>query len=68
MKFEQITEGQLTTEEYDSLVRDLVNFLDYLGDPIKSERHRIGAWVLGFLFIFFAFAYFLKREYWKDIH
>ncbi len=68
VEFKQVSEGQLTADEYDSLVRDLVNFLDYLGDPIKSERHRIGAWVLGFLLIFFVFAYFLKREYWKDIH
>ncbi len=68
VEFKQITDGQLSSDEYDALVRDLVNFLDYLGDPIKSERHIIGFWVMGFLFIFFVATLLLKKEYWKDIH
>lgn len=65
--FEQVTEGKLSTKEYDNLVRDLVNFLEYLGDPIKEERHRIGMWVMLFLFVFLIFAILLKKEYWRDI-
>lgn len=68
IEFKQVTPGKLSPEEYDTLVRDLVNFLDYLGDPIKSERHRIGFWVLLFLGVFWAVAILLKKEYWKDIH
>ncbi|MEM7468895.1 MAG: cytochrome c1 [Pseudomonadota bacterium] len=68
VEFKQVTEGTLSAEEYDMLIRDLVNFLDYLGDPIKRERHRIGFWVMLFLGLFFAFAYMLKREYWRDVH
>ncbi|MFD1006931.1 MULTISPECIES: cytochrome c1 [Oceanisphaera] len=60
--------GELTTEEFDEAVLDLVNFLAYSADPIKLERHRIGYWVLGFLAIFFIFAYMLKKEYWRDVH
>jgi ubiquinol-cytochrome c reductase cytochrome c1 subunit len=60
--------GQLTPAEYDVVVRDLVNFLEYTGEPSKVERHRIGYWVLGFLVIFFIFSYLLKKEYWRDIH
>lgn len=60
--------GELSTEEYDAAVLDIVNFLAYSADPIKLERHRIGYWVLGFLVIFFIFGYFLKREYWRDVH
>lgn len=60
--------GELTAEEYDDAVLDIVNFLVYSGDPVKLERHRIGYWVLGFLAIFFVIAYFLKREYWRDVH
>ena len=60
--------GSLTTEEYDVLVRDLTNFLEYVGEPSKLERENMGYNVLIFLFIFFIISYFLKREYWKDIH
>ena len=60
--------GSLTTEEYDVVVRDLTNFLEYVGEPSKLERKSMGVKVLMFLFIFFIVAYLLKKEYWKDIH
>lgn len=60
--------GSLTKEEYDKAVTDLVNFLDYVGEPHKLERKRLGVWVILFLVIFTLFAYLLKREYWKDVH
>ena len=60
--------GSLTTEEYDIVVRDLTNFLDYVGEPSKLEREAMGVKVLIFLFIFFILSYFLKKEYWKDVH
>lgn len=60
--------GSLTAEEYDVVVRDLTNFLEYVGEPNKLERKAIGYWVLAFLFFFFIIAYFLKKEYWKDVH
>ncbi len=60
--------GSLTEEEYDVLVRDLTNFLEYVGEPSKLEREAMGINVLIYLFIFFIIAYFLKKEYWKDVH
>ncbi|NVJ51434.1 MAG: cytochrome c1 [Gammaproteobacteria bacterium] len=63
-----ITEGALTPEEYDVAIRDLVNFLDYVGEPAKVKRHSLGVYVLLFILVFFVLAYFLKKEYWKDIH
>jgi len=60
--------GSLTAEEYDEVVRDLTNFLEYVGEPNKLERKSLGYWVLAFLFFFFIIAYLLKKEYWKDIH
>ena len=60
--------GSLTTEEYDVVVRDLTNFLEYVGEPSKLERKSMGVKVLMFLFIFFIVAYLLKKEYWKDVH
>ena len=65
--FEQITEGSLTPAEYDKTIADLTNFMAYLADPIKTTRHRIGTWVLAFLFVLLAISYFLKKEYWRDV-
>ncbi|EDY87548.1 ubiquinol--Cytochrome c reductase, cytochrome c1, putative [gamma proteobacterium HTCC5015] len=65
---EPMEEGQMTEEEYDRAVLDLVTFLEYVGEPAKMVRGEIGAWVLFFLFIFGAVAYALKKEYWRDIH
>jgi ubiquinol-cytochrome c reductase cytochrome c1 subunit len=56
-----------TTEEFDENVRDVVNFLDYVGEPIKATRWSLGKYVLIFLFILFIFTYLLKKEYWKDV-
>ncbi len=60
--------GTLTAAEYDQLIYDLVNFLEYVGEPSKAQAHSIGIYVLLFLMVFFIFAYLLKREYWKDVH
>lgn len=62
------TGGMMSEAEYDAFVRDLTNFLEYVGEPNKLERKSLGYWVLGFLFIFFFISYLLKKEYWKDVH
>ena len=65
---EPMTAGALKPEEYDQFVRDIANFLDYAGEPIKAKRQSMGVFVMLFLLVFFAFAYMLKKEYWKDVH
>jgi ubiquinol-cytochrome c reductase cytochrome c1 subunit len=65
---EQMTAGAMKPEEYDQFVRDTANFLDYAGEPIKAKRQGMGVFVILFLLVFFAFAYMLKKEYWKDVH
>ncbi|WP_047048498.1 cytochrome c1 [Vibrio mexicanus] len=60
--------GELNEEEYDDAIRDLVNFLEYSGDPVKLERHTLGWWVMGFLVIFTIIVVLLKKEYWRDVH
>ncbi len=66
-KFEPVTEGSLTAEEYDQFVRDTVNFLEYVGEPVQLERHRLGVLVIAFLLVFGLFAHMLKKEFWKDV-
>ena len=60
--------GELSTEEYDRAVADLVNYLEYVGEPSKLESRSLGVKVLIFLGIFFIFAFLLKKEYWRDVH
>jgi len=66
-KLTQVKPGLLTRQEYESVVLDIVNFLDYVGEPVKKERKRLGVWVLLFMGILFTFSYLLKKEYWKNI-
>jgi len=65
---EAMTPGSLKPEEYDQFVRDIANFLDYAGEPVKAKRESMGVFVTLFLLVFFVFAYLLKKEYWKDVH
>jgi ubiquinol-cytochrome c reductase cytochrome c1 subunit len=65
---EMMSPGSMKPEEYDQFVRDIVNFLDYAAEPVKATRQSMGVFVILFLLVFFAFAYLLKKEYWKDVH
>lgn len=58
----------MTPEQFRRSVGDLVNFLEYVGEPMKLYRYSLGLKVLIFLLIFTGLAYLLKREYWKDVH
>ena len=67
-KWSQLTPGTQSTVQYDTTVRDLVNFLVYMGEPAATSRKQIGIVALFALGILFIFAYLLKKEYWKDVH
>lgn len=60
--------GSMTGEEFDRAVYDLVNFMEYMGEPAALKRERMGVFVLLFLSVLFIFTYLLNREYWKGIH
>lgn len=62
------TEGTLTPAEYDNAIYDLVNFLEYMGEPFAEDRERIGWMVFAFLAVFLVIGQLLYRELWKDIH
>jgi len=65
--FEPLTAGALDAEDYDEFVRDTVNFLAYIAEPIRSDRRKLGVWVLMFLIFFFILASMLKKQIWKDV-
>jgi len=60
--------GLQTPAEYEGTVRDLVTFLEYLGEPAEVRRKSVGVWVMLFLAFFALLAYALKAEYWRDVH
>ena len=62
------TPGTLNPIQYREMVADLVNYLDYMGEPMKNKRVSLGLAVLLYLGLLFGFAYWMKREYWKDVH
>jgi ubiquinol-cytochrome c reductase cytochrome c1 subunit len=66
--FETVVAGRMTREQYDSFVRDIVNFLVYVGEPAQIHRRALGIWVVLFLLVFTWLAWLLKKEYWKDVH
>jgi len=53
--------------QYDRTVRDLVNFLAYVGEPVGQARKSIGIVVLFVLGVIFVFAYAMKQAFWKDV-
>ena len=61
-----LKEGRPETE-FNQDVRDITNFLDYVGEPAKLIRTSLGVWVLLFLGGLFILTYLLKKEYWKDV-
>jgi ubiquinol-cytochrome c reductase cytochrome c1 subunit len=65
--FEMMRPGELDARAYDEVVRDIVNFLDYIGEPMKRERQQLGVRVIGFLLVFLLISYMLKKEIWKDV-
>ena len=60
--------GLHSPEEFEAAVYDLTNFLYYVGEPSRLERHRTGIYVMLFLIILGCFTWLLNREYWKDVH
>ena len=67
-RLELVKPGSVTLAEYDAMVGDLVNYLTWMGEPAQVQRKQLGIIVLVFLGIFFVVAYYLKKEFWKDIH
>ena len=66
--FEPLMSGSMSAGEFDSFVRDTVNFLEYISEPVRSTRRTLGVWVLIFLSVFLIVASLLKKQIWKDVN
>ena len=60
-------QAEQSAVQYDRTVRDLVNFLVYVGEPSAQSRKSIGIVVLLVLGVIFVFAYAMKKAFWKDV-
>ena len=61
-------QGSMTPAEYDETIADLVNYLVFMAEPFKERDKSLGLLVLAFLGLLFVLTYYLKKEFWKDIH
>jgi ubiquinol-cytochrome c reductase cytochrome c1 subunit len=65
--FELVIDGSMDGEDFDNFVADTVNFLAYIAEPVRSERRKLGVWVLMFLIFFWILSVMLKKQIWKDV-
>lgn len=66
--FELAHEGSMTPAQFDTAMTDLTAFLVYLSEPAVMKRKTIGVYTLSFLIILLLLCYYLKKEYWRDVH
>ena len=66
-KWEQVTKGSMTPAAFDQSVGDLVNFLQWMGEPGQAKRTSLGWYVLAFLAMLSFFTWRLSKAYWKDV-
>lgn len=67
-EFVMVRPGKLTPDQFNATVGDLVNYITWMAEPGKMKRMELGVYVLLFLGLFFVLTFYLKKEFWKDIH
>jgi len=65
--FEQVTPGTMSPAQFNDAVADLVAFMQWMSEPVQTERVRLGVWVLIFLGLFTVIAWRLNASFWKDV-
>jgi len=64
---ELVEPGSMSQDAFETMIRDLVNFMVYMGEPAQLKRMALGPWVLGFIAFFTLIMFFLKKEVWRDV-
>jgi ubiquinol-cytochrome c reductase cytochrome c1 subunit len=41
--------------------------MEYIAEPERSARRKLGVWVLMFLTVFLVISSMLKKQIWKDV-
>lgn len=67
MGVKPLTKGSMSPQQFDTMAKDLVNFLYLLAHPHAQERHSMGPWILGLLGLLTILSYLLYKAYWKRV-
>jgi ubiquinol-cytochrome c reductase cytochrome c1 subunit len=59
-----VDKGEMSQQQFEQTLEDLVSFLVYVGEPAKLLRYRMGIKVIIFLSLFLIVVYQLKKLYW----
>jgi ubiquinol-cytochrome c reductase cytochrome c1 subunit len=62
-----VSQGELSPQQMDQFLQDIVTFLAYVGEPSKPERQQMGWFVLVFFLISGLLVLGLKKAYWQKI-
>jgi len=62
-----VTYSDGTSATIPQMAKDVTTFLDFVAEPERTERQRLGVYVLLYLVIFTLLAYVTKRAIWKDV-
>lgn len=65
--WQQVSPGTMSPAQYDETIADLVNYLQWMGEPSQNTRVRVGVWVLLFLSVLTLFTWRLNAAFWKDV-
>lgn len=60
-------QGRLSPAEYDQRAADIAHFMQWMAEPGRSKRQKIGWFVCLFFAVFAAVAWRLHASYWKEI-
>ena len=61
------TPGTMTPAQYNEATADLVAFMQWMAEPNRATRVRIGVFVMLFLAVFTVIAWGVNKAYWKVI-
>lgn len=62
-----IQPGTMSAREFEQSLEDLINFLVYVGEPVRDERKKIGLGVILFLGVMLVLMRRLQKLYWKRL-
>ncbi|MFN3789678.1 cytochrome c1 [Massilia sp.] len=65
--FQQLSQGTMTQQEFDTATADLVAYLVWMAEPAQDTRKKLGVIVLLFMTGFAFLAWLLNKSYWKEV-
>jgi len=57
-----------TPATIEQMARDVTYFMQFTAEPERVNRHKMGFYVMLYLFIFVVLSYLTKKAVWRDVH